>query len=420
MDTPSWKDLPVVLVAGTASWKDLPSCLVTDILSRLPVKTLVQSTCVNKSWYALITDPSFISTHIARSISDAHKNSNHYLLISPISLSPQNPCSIISEKTCAEASKIEIPFRTRSQTVLIAGSCNGLLCLTDECPFHFGTDVYLWNPTLKKHKLLGPSCFPNQLHDRIRMGTAPVLGFGFHEPSNDYRVVRVVYCWDEDYNYLGRVAPKVEVYSLRKDSWRVVKNAVVPKVGNHRLWVCVKGSIYWMKTEKKRGPYESIVSFDLSNEVFNEVKLPKHFRDEVGQEAIFTVLEYKGLLSVCVFDISKDYGGQHLSLWVMKGGVPAVSWTRQYKIILKEGVGWPVKFSCSGKAVMETVDRVPKPTSLISCDLDTRKFMNLASDGPYTVDAAFMESLLVLSKMRAVASDFSLPFKTATILSHGR
>ncbi|KAK3034054.1 hypothetical protein RJ639_034279 [Escallonia herrerae] len=239
MDTPSWKDLPLVLVAGTASWKDLPSCLVTDILSRLPVKTLVQSTCVNKSWYTLITDPSFISTHIARSVSDAHKNSDHSLLISPISLSPQNPCSIISDKTCAEASKIEIPFRTRSQT----------------------------------------------LRDRIRMGTAPVLGFGFHEPSNDYRVVRVVYCWDEDYNYLGRVAPKVEVYSLRKDSWRVVKNA----------------------TEKQRGPYESIISFDLSNEVFNEVKLPKHFRDEVGQEAIFTVLEYKGYLSIMFVFLSLCY-----------------------------------------------------------------------------------------------------------------
>ncbi|KAJ6859807.1 hypothetical protein NC651_036189 [Populus alba x Populus x berolinensis] len=42
----------------------LPEDLITEILSWLPVKALLQFKCVCRSWYAIITSQAFISKHL--------------------------------------------------------------------------------------------------------------------------------------------------------------------------------------------------------------------------------------------------------------------------------------------------------------------------------------------------------------------
>ena len=46
-------------------WKShLPDDIVLNILSRLPVKSLLRFRCVCKTWVSSITTPNFISTHL--------------------------------------------------------------------------------------------------------------------------------------------------------------------------------------------------------------------------------------------------------------------------------------------------------------------------------------------------------------------
>lgn len=44
-----------------------------EVLSRLDVKTLLQCTAVSKTWYSLISNPTFIKTHLTRTISTYNK-----------------------------------------------------------------------------------------------------------------------------------------------------------------------------------------------------------------------------------------------------------------------------------------------------------------------------------------------------------
>jgi hypothetical protein len=44
--------------------RGLPKDLSMEILSRLPVKSLMRFKCISKSWCALITNPNFITKHL--------------------------------------------------------------------------------------------------------------------------------------------------------------------------------------------------------------------------------------------------------------------------------------------------------------------------------------------------------------------
>ncbi|KAH7844085.1 hypothetical protein Vadar_024063 [Vaccinium darrowii] len=55
-----------------------------------------------------------------------------------------------------------------------------------------------------------------------------VIGFGFCEFDNDYKVIRVVYFSDDRQNFMGKVKHEVEVYNLKRGSWRKVEDHIVP------------------------------------------------------------------------------------------------------------------------------------------------------------------------------------------------
>lgn len=383
---------------GKTSFDDLPPETAIDTFSRLPVKTLIRSTLVSKAWSSLIANPNFVSTQIRRSISCCDKTA---VLIVPtdISMSGKKNCSLISVKTGSVIDKHKIPFDTRSGTLNLVGSVNGLLCLTDLKNQYAYKDFYLWNPSVRKWKFLGSSTLRGRA----------VAGFGFHESTKDYRVIRVQYPANKKRKKSGKLAPKVEVFSLQINKWRKVENPTVPRVvfgpGTN-----INSSVYWIDKVYTRKYLEEvwILSFDFNSEVFGQLKLPDDVRYCLGEEAFFKLMKFEGSLSVCVYRLSDPIGSdsdelsQPCCIWLMTQEDGIISWTVRFRVVLNE-LGCPYNITRNGTLIMVSLSDERPNRSIMSCDLKNMDYKCLVYDNPLdknvtmlaTIDTCFIESFVM-------------------------
>ena len=141
----------------------IPPDVVTEILLRLPSKSLIRFRCVCKSWDTLISSSEFISKHL----NFTTNNNNFCLLLGRISEHPGTQSfSVLCDQTLSHNQGFEFPFKTHfdldynrhlfhERTVdvcfRIVGSCNGVLCLCDN---HNNLRINLWNPAICASKIL--------------------------------------------------------------------------------------------------------------------------------------------------------------------------------------------------------------------------------------------------------------------------
>ena len=96
----------------------LPHDIMFDILTRLPVKSLIRFCRVSKSWYSTITSPIFITKHLdrANSLSNTNNNKNGYLLSTVQKNKDRSSCEewtklvYNSDRTLTQISRVEIPY----------------------------------------------------------------------------------------------------------------------------------------------------------------------------------------------------------------------------------------------------------------------------------------------------------------------
>ena len=116
---------------------DLPDDIVLNILTRLPVKSVLRFRCVCRPWNSSITSSYFISTHL-NNFAHAHAhdtdndNGDGYIIHMPLhtrvmnSSSSNRPvCTVALDRTFDRIFEIEIPFDLPSGFSKIVGSCNG-------------------------------------------------------------------------------------------------------------------------------------------------------------------------------------------------------------------------------------------------------------------------------------------------------
>ncbi|GKF82717.1 ribonuclease H-like domain-containing protein, partial [Tanacetum coccineum] len=124
--------------------------------------------------------------------------------------------------------------------------------------------VVFWNPSIRKSVSV-------LLEPRVRLGTGWV-GFGVCPETCDPKLVKI----DKVKGIL-----EVHVYTLSTRAWKKV--SVKSQYKSCRLkyhkGVYVKGFIYWLERDDRPPPFGnesySIVSFNLSNDEFGKVCLPR-------------------------------------------------------------------------------------------------------------------------------------------------
>ncbi|KAI8537981.1 hypothetical protein RHMOL_Rhmol09G0065500 [Rhododendron molle] len=301
---------PIPSQQASDPFPDLPHEIITEILARLPVKSLLQFRSVCKSWLSLISNPHFVKSHLSL----AYKSDDYThrrLVLSCVrphfDLKSCTLGSILNDQSDT-AVDLDYPLRAPHNSVWIVGSCNGLVCIAIE-----EDAVFLWNPTTRKSNRLPDSGV------RMRYGCFIIYGFGYDLCSDDYKVV-VIFCVLRSG---GSYETEVKVYSLRTDTWRRIGDFChgIPLNDSGRY---LSGSLHWSASGVQGSSYSwDIVSLDLANEVYGKVVLPN-----CGEGRFDSTLEIlRGCLCVLC-----NFPGTRSDIWVMKEYGQTESWTKLFSI----------------------------------------------------------------------------------------
>ncbi|GAU20081.1 hypothetical protein TSUD_381730 [Trifolium subterraneum] len=186
----------------------LPFELIVEILSRLPMKSLMQFQCVCKSWKSLISDPKFAKKHLR--VSTKH---HHFITTFPNSVMSYPLTSLFTD--VGTAIQLEYPLTQQYRRFeRIVGSCNGILCIQND-----HDSVILWNPSIRKFTKL--PCLDETPRPMYEYDYE--FSFGCDHSSDSYKVIAFI---TELFVINGdRVRNvRVKVHTYGTNSWRRIQD----------------------------------------------------------------------------------------------------------------------------------------------------------------------------------------------------
>ncbi|XP_058219531.1 F-box/kelch-repeat protein At3g06240-like isoform X2 [Rhododendron vialii] len=219
-------------------------------------------------------------------------------------------------------------------------------------------------------------------------------GFGFDPVSNDFKVVRVVHTDD-------RISPDVEIYTLKTGRWRYISEKALPLMIEERFrQAYVNGAAHWMAFHQ--GTLltcfrYTILSFNMSDEVFNEILVP----DSITLEGGLVVFKE----SLCLFQQCVNDNDDHYLVWIMKEYGVSTSWAKLFRIDLCGGLWRPLGLRKNGEVIFSTRDE-----DLVSCNYRSKQISYLGIHGTsgdgylnwhaFYIDT-YVESLVLLNKLES-------------------
>ncbi|KAM7497628.1 hypothetical protein LguiA_022042 [Lonicera macranthoides] len=339
----------------------IPTEIIVNILSWLPLRSLLRFRCVCKSWCCLISSPNFIDIHTHQL--DASWDHNTRLLAlrrtGHGSYDKVYPLDFDSEMLRVDDESVGIDYPFPIPELWCGTSCNGL--------FLVRSSVFqgLWNPSMRRILVLGESLFRSDAKHRY------VSELGFNPKTNDYKVVNIRYERMGD----GSHSSEVRVYSVKERAWRRISAPAPPYniVRGMPLNVVMNGSLHWIAdhaasvTSDFQSVYlvddieiddicdnpenNSIMVFDTIEEVFRKIMLPKSLVS-IGTNSLHPMV-IGGSLSVI------QYGFLNLlSIWVMKKYGVVESWSKIYSFDFELGFGRIFGFRENGELVLLNKDDV--------------------------------------------------------------
>ncbi|KAG2695683.1 hypothetical protein I3760_07G023900 [Carya illinoinensis] len=380
-----------------------PEDLLLQILLWLPVISLSRFKCVCKSWYAFISDQTFIYKHLLHTQSPSNRNKNTLLLVKRRDkITTKLVVSTLSYETL-QVSLAQVPLPSSYSGIIdkrarmyIVGSCNGLVCLHDSGSWN---NTLLWNPATKETKVVPISNMPllSADYDVVSLNG---IGFGFDAKTHDYKIISHFHLYEPD-PYLEQYSPIItyrsEVYSLRADSWREIDS--VPC----HIWDSTRGmrtnqngmGTWWASGDNGIN-WEGILSFDITKEVFLETPLPD-VSDIVYPFDKY--LEYFLLNELVALAISWKVIGEEGSrmwwdIWLLHEYGVTESWTKLFRVGPLTGVFRPLEYWMNDIIFWEKDDG-----QLALYDPSTKEMTNLQIEGEslsFQV-ITYMESLVSIS-----------------------
>ncbi|CAK8565808.1 unnamed protein product [Lathyrus sativus] len=332
----------------------LPDELISEVLSSLPVKSILRFKCVCKSWEFLDSDPFFIEKQLQQS----QKRNMHLALILC-----KNSCTA-SYYYDRDSSVVPFPLNrllhnpSITITVLpsyrlnykrcfrVIGSINGLLCLFDSyittsTPYGSrdrNTSFRLWNPATKKiSQFLGNLTHPDShaYYSHEDRSNYLRFAFGYDKSTDTYKVV--AYCPNQ-----------VKIFTFGDNVWKNIQcfpivpfyHVAIVRHTNQRVnegvylngtvnWLAIPNSEYfWRKYEAEDIPRIDqfvIVSLDLAMETYLHLLPPS------GLVEVPSILPTIAVLRDCLC-FSYHIESTHFVIWMMMEFGDQESWTQFLKI----------------------------------------------------------------------------------------
>ncbi|XP_062017006.1 F-box protein CPR1-like [Rosa rugosa] len=180
---------------------DLPEDVIVNILSWLPVKSLIRFTSVSKRFRSIILfDPKFARSQFKAACQ--LKTLGRRLLFSTDT--PQLESLDLDAPWFGDISsvrKLSFPLKEPAFDVRLLGSCNGLVFVAVVVCDDF--KLYIWNPLMGFFKEL----------PQPGLSTLPVYyGVGYLSATDDYKL------------FAGSYGKEIEMFSLRAHVWKTIQN----------------------------------------------------------------------------------------------------------------------------------------------------------------------------------------------------
>ncbi|KAK2440012.1 F-box/kelch-repeat protein [Trifolium repens] len=300
-----------------ASTTSVPDDLVIDVLSCLPVKSVIRFSCLSKLYNSLVSEPSFVKKQLIRSsrnvdLTHVYATDDRSatftvfrLLENPpvINNLPHDPYYQLTDKNCH----------------YIVGSCNGLLCLYGSSYTNRKTWLRIWNPATRT------------ISEKLESGCDELIGipinmtFGYDYLRGTYKVV-----------YFVPNSSNVRVFSLNDNIWRNTQDSPEEAPHDYAMdLVHLSGSVNWLAIRHYPAPAYNcnnitieqfmIISFDMGTETHARLSLPQGFKEVPYYEPNLRVLKN----CLC---FSHDFKRTHFLVWQMKEFGVKESWIQLFKI----------------------------------------------------------------------------------------
>ncbi|KAL8059798.1 hypothetical protein ABFX02_03G110300 [Erythranthe guttata] len=293
----------------------LPLEIIIEILSRLPIRTIVTCKSVCKTWRNLIQTRAFVDSHLSKSSSGVVtcKISRYFKIfefVDELDLDHHNRHYIpVTEFRCNK-------FMESSQ---LEGSANGLLFLRSiiNC-----NNLYICNPITREYIQLPYAGIFSSFSVLV------TYGFGVSKITGRYKVVRVLQecILHPDTMGVVRITKCVcHVHTIGTGIWRSIAPSAMLEHDCFSTAVFINGSLHWLVTDLQKG-FKSISCFDLETEIFSTFSPPRLMgRSENRTEfRLVSLGEY-----LCVCDNTRE---DEIVIWLMKEYGDEKSWTRGFVV----------------------------------------------------------------------------------------